>query len=403
MAHTSRWLAILGLLVGIAANATCQDVAKPVKVTIKDGKVISGEPALPLDPNPRIRAGYSGGAAFGLTLDSKRITCTAEGSIWVTPRIDNQEVQAGFDFVDNGRMEMPKPLAPGPYGKKRLGTQTTWAQNKIHFTQIIEIVPSKVTGKVAAGQKRRLDTARITYIAENKDTKPHMLELRTGIDILINNNDGALFASPTTVPDKVLDGVVLADKTLPEYIEVIENPDVKNPRFKATMTLKFGGHIEGPSKVVLTSLGAFGGGWDTPAQQAGGDSACAIYWSPKNLKPGEKREMVWAYGGGIATNPENEGKVSLALGGSFEPGKLFTILATVDDPVPSQTLTLELPKGMKLVEGKERANVAAPHEGAGSSVVLWKARVLETGEHEIRVRSSSGATQIKHVSVETAR
>src|SRR3712207_7555540 len=48
--------------------------------------------------------------------------------------------------------------------------------------------------------------------------------------------------------------------------------------------------------------------------------------------PGQMREMVWGYGGGLSSDPESEGRVSLGLGGSFEPGKLFSITATVDDP-----------------------------------------------------------------------
>jgi hypothetical protein len=364
---------------------------------------VAAEVTLPVDPTPRIRPGYGGGVSFGLTLDGRRITCSPQGSIWSNARIDNQEINEDFGMVaGNGRMNQPQPLPPGPFGKKRLGTQFKWTQNNLHFTQIVEIVPSRPSGKAAPGQKRRLDTARISYLVENKDSKAHLVEFRTGIDIMINNNDGALFASPTTHPGKVLDGVLLTDKTLPEYIQVLENPDVKRPVFTATMTLKFGGRTEGPNKVVLTGLGAFGGGWDVPAQQAGGDSACALYWESKTLKPGEKREMVWAYGGGVACNPENEGIVSLALGGSFEPGKFFTIMATVDDPVPSQILTLELPKGMELLEGKERQPVPAPQE-AGSSRVLWKARVLELGDYDLKVRSSTGVTQIKNISIQPAQ
>ena len=64
----------------------------------------------------------------------------------------------------------------------------------------------------------------------------------------------------------------------------------------------------------MRSLGNVFNGWEAAAQQAG-DSACAIYWDAKSLKPGEKREMTWAYGGGIASNPENEGKVSITLDG----------------------------------------------------------------------------------------
>ena len=43
----------------------------------------------------------------------------------------------------------------------------------------------------------------------------------------------------------------------------------------------------------------------------------------------------------------------MALGGSFEPKKQFTVAVHVDDPLPGQTVSLELPPGMERVEGKE--------------------------------------------------
>src|SRR5262249_40211797 len=151
---------------------------------------------------------------------------------------------------------------------------------------------------------------------------------------------------------------------------VLENPNLKNPGMTTTMTLKFGGKIEGPHRVVLTNnLGITQGGWDIAPAKAGGDSALALYWPAKTLKPGEKREMVWAYGGGIASSPESEGRVGLSFGGSFEPGKQFSITATVEDPAPGQMLTLELPKGMERIEGSERQPVPPARE-TGTSLVV---------------------------------
>ena len=48
----------------------------------------------------------------------------------------------------------------------------------------------------------------------------------------------------------------------------------------------------------------------------------------------------------------------MGLGGSFEPGKVFNISAVVADPALGQTLTLELPKGMHRLEGKDVQAVA---------------------------------------------
>jgi hypothetical protein len=387
--------ALLGLCT--AAGQTQQN-GSPVRVTIKDGKVVAEEPTIPIDPAPRIVIGHTGATYFGLTVEGKRICIAPQGGIWSNARVDNQEINPGFGNIQmQGRQQ---PLGPGPYGKKRHGTQSDYKMGSLDVHQTIEIVPDRPVGKTAPGAKRKMNTARITYLIENKDTKPHTVEWKVGIDILVGNNDGALFASPTTHPGKVLDGVVLQEKTLPEYLQVLENPNLANPGMVAHMTFKNGGGVMGPKRVVLTTLGALGA-WDAPAMQAGGDSACAIYWDAVTLKPGEKRAMCWAYGGGVASNIENEGKVAIALGGSFEPGKLFTVTAYVDDPVAGQALTLDLPAGLSRVEGKEIQPVAPPTE-TGTSVVLWKARVDRIGDYELKVRSSTGLTQSKSISIQLA-
>src|SRR5260370_813588 len=165
------------------------------------------------------------------------------------------------------------------------------------------------------------------------------------------------------------------------------------------MTLK---HSKGenPHKIVRSNLGVVANFqvWDVPPVAAG-DSACALFWPEKELQPGKKRELVWGYGGGISTSAENEGRVSVGLTGSFEPGKLFTIAAQVEDPVLDQTLVLELPDGLQRVEGRA-IQAVAPSPEFGSSLVLWKARVVRPGDYEIRVRSSTGTVQSKHVRIE---
>jgi hypothetical protein len=127
-----------------------------------------------------------------------------------------------------------------------------------------------------------------------------------------------------------------------------------------------------------------------------------VFWEPKTIKPGGKREIAYAYGQGIATSPENEGRVQLALGGSFEPGKRFDLTAYVTDPAPGQSLMLELPEGMALVEGKVSQPVPEAPGDVAYSLVRWRARVLRPGQYAVRVRSSTGVTQGKLITVTSA-
>jgi hypothetical protein len=392
-------LSCLLLLVGGGFWAQGQEASSPVKVSIKDGKVIVGEPTLPLDPTPRCTIAHSGQNNFGLMVDGNRLTFSPNGSIWTSIMVDGS-ISNPFNF--NQPQKQPVPLPPTVSGRKRHGTTSSWDHGGIKVTQILEIVPSKPSRKVAVDAKRRLDTCRTTYILENKTQQTHKVALRTSIDILIVNNDGALYASPTTQPGKILNGVALQGKELPEYLWVLQNADLNNPGFVATMTLK---HTRGenPNKIVLTNLGVVGNvmQWDVQAVPAG-DSACALFWEEKELKPGQKRELVWGYGGGISTSPENEGRVRVGLSGNFEPNKLFTIAAEIEDPTPDQSLALELPAGLERVEGREIQPVAQPTDSA-TSFVLWKGRVVRPGDYEIIVRSSTGSVQSKHVKIEMVK
>jgi hypothetical protein len=169
---------------------------------------------------------------------------------------------------------------------------------------------------------------------------------------------------------------------------------LQNPGFKGIFTFKLGHKLEGPGKVVLTTYSSRRQ-YEVPAQPAG-DSACAFFWEPQHLQPQGRRDIAFAYGQGIACT--NEGRLSIDFGGSFEPGKRFTITAYVDDPIDGQHLTLLLPKGIERLEGK--ATQVVPLLGdSGPSVVLWRCRLLEVGSHPIRIRSSSGVTQARTVIV----
>jgi hypothetical protein len=385
-------------LVAAGWPAFAQAPARPVQVKIDQGQLQVSEPAVPVDPQQHIVYGVNQMESFGFLVDGQRITYGNDGSTNHTVvRIDDQIMIWG-QGQQGQWVSRRVPLGNGPFGKKRIGTKSTWVLNKIHITQSIEVVPSKVPPKSPPGTKRRLDTCLIRYDIENKDDRPHSVGIRTMLDMLIVNNDGALFASPTTHPNKILNGVELRDKAVPEYLQVLQIPNLQNPGFVAHFTFKLGSRLIGPDRVVMTNLGAGFGQWDIPAQMAG-DSAIGVFFSPRKIKGHGKVELAYAYGQGIASNPENEGKVSLALGGSFAPGKLFDVTAYIDEPVEGQTLALELPAGMELVEGKAVHPVPVPDANRATSVVLWKARVLKTGRFTLKVHSSNGVTYTRTITI----
>src|SRR5439155_23447299 len=76
--------------------------------------------------------------------------------------------------------------------------------------------------------------------------------------------------------------------------------------------------------------------------------------------------------------------------------------AYVDDPLESQSLTLDLPPGLTRVDGKPTQAVPPPSEMNGS-IVLWKVRVDQLGEYPIKVRSSNGVIYNTQLKIEAAQ
>ena len=365
----------------------------PVKVQIKDEKAVVVEPVLPLDPVRHIQTQYGGSMMINLRVDNKTMHL---GYISTTFHLDGQIMFPG----PPGRMEVTNaPLPRKPGGKVRDGVMSVYTYNKIRITQTVEVVPTKPGGKTPGG-KRRLDAVVVRYLFENKDTRPHKVGVRVNMDTFWVDNDGCLFAAPNE-PGKILDGVEIKGKKVPDYLQVLQRPDLKNPGEIAHFTYALGSKLEPPNRVIVSRLGAFIDAWNMRAQPAMGDSMMGMYWDPKELAPGAKREAAYAYGQGIASNPENEGKVQTVLGGSFEPGKVFTVTAYVEDPTPGQSLVLDLPAGMELVEGKEAQPVPAVTDD-GNCLVMWRARVRRPGEFPLRIRSSNGVTYTKIITVTRA-
>ncbi len=383
------WVALLAaLLAPLAGAALPQKGQSPVRVTVKDEQpvVVDATLQLPVDPAQRIQFHPQGLTPRVLTMNNQ----TLHLGHYATLKIDNQVFQGAAAEYQN------RALAKGKDGKARQGFESRFNYgNGLTVTVTMMLVATKPANKAA---KRSRDSVLTHYVIENKGTKPRSVGLRIFMDTYIINNDGCLFAAPNH-PNKILNGVELKGKELPPYVQLLQQPNLQNPGFVAHLTLDLGPKLDKPDRVVLTNLGAQRGQWDVAAQPAG-DSALAVFWEPKEIKPGGKREIAYGYGQGLVPSPESEGRVELALGGSFVPGKRFTVTAYVNDPAPGQSLTLDLPAGMALVDSPEvQAVPAPPANGAPVSLVMWRARVLRPGEFAVRVRSSTGVTQGKLVTV----
>lgn len=378
----------LGLALSVGNSG--EPAKTPYKINVRDEKAtVVAMAEGPVDPVVRIRLQQAPNLFISLQGEQGQ---TLHLSHFPTLVVDGRVINIG---QGEGRIEGMQKLPKSPSGKERHGHTVSCLADNIRVIQSIEVVPTRAP---KPEQKRQMDAVMVRHTIENLGKADRKIGLRVYMDTYIVDNDGCLFAAPT-MPNKVLNGVELKEKTLPEYVQLLQRPDLKNPGYVAHLGLNVGSKMDKANRVVLTHHGNGLGAWEMPPNPSNGDSALGIFWDPQALKAGAKRETAYFYGKGLGTAPENDGRFSLQLGGSMEPGKLFTVSALVNDPAPGQVLSLELPRGMERLEGRDIEPVPAPAANRAQSIVLWKARVLEPGEFQVRVRSSTGLTQAKAISI----
>jgi hypothetical protein len=398
----SRFLACLvlaSLFFLHGARAWPQEKTPPAGKSGGDAKKVE----IPVDPTPRLAYQYGQMGKFGITgllisgknRVTKQLTYSTDGlTNMIIVQVDDRTDPFGGPA---GRFTVVPAYKGGKTGQKFFSTGAWLHQQNVAITQTLDIVPS-LPAEVAPGKfKRFLDTCLITYTLENRDKKAHKVGMRLEVDTLIGTNDGVPFTVPGLrgLVDTKHD-FVGADK-VPDFIQALEVPDLKNPGTVAQMTLKVGRGLESPSRVSLTHWTGGFAKWDVPLEDMGADSAVILYWEPKELQPKEKRVIGFAYGlGSIAT--QEGGALGLTVSGALEKGVSFSAVARVTKPAPGQKLTLVLPPGLKLINGKETEPAAEPN-AKGVSVVTWHVVAQKAGQFRVEVRSSDGATAAQNITI----
>jgi serine/threonine protein kinase len=331
-------------------------------------------------------------------------------------RLDGQEYI--FGQTPSQWVEMQNKLQGEIAGRPRDGLASSWLLpgRKLKITQEVEIVPGI--------QTRRLDTCLVRYILKNQDTLPHQVGIRFMLDTFIGGTDGVPFFIPgywdlcdTEIsfnsPDRV-----------PDFIQALENKDLRNPGTVAYLQFRTGTKIESPSQVQI-------GGWPNPELQKSGipaaksqftgwnvprismkervgnnhidDSAVTMYWNEQTLEPGKSRVVGFTYGLGNADTRESSGHLLFTAGGRLVPNVDFSLMALVHNPKPDETLTLELPEGIETMGQQLTQRVPGIPPGASASIcpVTWRLRASNEGKYELTVRSSTGVKQKLSLTIRT--
>lgn len=263
----------------------------------------------------------------------------------------------------------------------------------------------------------RYEICLIRYIVTNRDDVPHQVGLRFMLDTLIGNNDGV----PFTIPGEsgLCDTMRYFSRPeeIPDFIQALEHADLKNPGTVANVIFRVADadkQIEPPTRVMLCAWpnqalgvpGALGGmtRWDVPflpirALPERPDSAVILYWDDRNLEPGQKRVMAFAYGlGRVASTGLSAGQLALTAQGVFRPGAEITVTAYVADPKPGQKIRLVLPSGLRLVEGQQEVKPVVRSSVGSYSPVTWRIRADRTGTFRLSVETD-GLSQSEDIHI----
>jgi hypothetical protein len=305
-------------------------------------------------------------------------------------------------------------------GNRLIGAKATWKRSGpplVTVTQLVELVPA---GLSPDGKKRLLDTCMVRYDITNEDTAKHAVALRFMLDTFIGNNDAVPF---TIAGQKELCDTMKSfnkPEEVPDYISAMERPNLTDPGTVAHLSLRYGAGLEPPSRVTLGAWPAASvrkatndpkaqmqnTRWDVPvvsmrvatsAENKDGDSAVTMYWDNKDLEPKKTRTVGFAYGLGSVTGDTGSGQLGITAGGELMADREFTLTAYVKNPAPGMTISLGLPKRLKLVSGSPTETVPPIPAGASSpySPVTWRVKASKGGVHRVTVSLSTGAS-IKH-------
>jgi hypothetical protein len=379
----------------------------------------AGEDNIPIDSkNPRVQVWFDNGGKdekgeqltksmrFGVmeARSGNQLTYDKYGQTNSTVlRVDGAEVLFG---APSGKWLEMEGKSSGAFG----GTKSVWfwtdakARTKLEVTQLVEIIPGEPVedAKGKGKLKRYLDTVRVRYLLENKGHDAANVGLRMVLDTLIGSNDGVPFTVPGRSDLVVKMAEFATPKEVPDFVQVLERPDLKNPGVVAFVNFKLGGEVEPPSRVLLTQWpsGKALFRWDVDMRPFDGDSAVVMYWNEKSLKPGLPREVGFSYGlGGLSVS--SNGRLGVSVGGSFTPRGSLTVVALVNSPVKGETLELKLPPGLKLI-GEAKQKVPAVAEGAQEqSPVTWHIHAEREGTFTVEVHSSANVSQKKSITIKT--
>lgn len=297
----------------------------------------------------------------------------------------------------------------GQFGDGRSRT-FNFERDLIHVTQTVTLEPSDPDPNIADEKKRFLNTCLARYKIVNKDKKNHTVGMRILIDGTIGEKDDVPFTVPG-VKEPVTTFKDMKGKEVPDFVEILEKPDIANPGTVVRIGLKISDKFEPPDRFMLTRYPQkeFGGHkkYNVPLEpfigkgsgdgKTGADSCFVMYWDAKELKPGESREMGFTYGLGAVTIG-GSGKLAVTVGGRMFKDGQITVVGLVSDE-KAKFATLKLPSGLEHFDPKLETQPIPPIREGRPSPVTWQVRATSAGEHELKVSTDTGLKNDRKIKI----
>ena len=294
----------------------------------------------------------------------------------------------GTSYVFGGPTHRPAGSS-GPFGTMTLSPRledqgrridAAWEYpHGIEVLQRLSIARGPTTGL--------LDTARIEYVATNRDRLPHRVGFRVVIDTMAGSNDGAPFrvGEQAVETDTQIAGTQAG---LPEFWQVFDS--LTQPAVVAQGMVR-GGEVTPPSRIYFTNWGVLRESlWEFDFQPGRTferkgeyelDSAVALFFDPVELKPGESRSVVVYYGlGGLSIVPGDLAiglsSPEMAVVGQSDPISIVAYVQNTGRGAALDTrVRLELPEGLALVEGASASRSLGDLPAGETAQVAWAVRV----------------------------
>ncbi len=355
--------------------------------------------------------GFYGGYDFGVQVDTgdgkerKRLTMNQYGrtnhtlvSVGSTAAkmsdaryFDDEQGIVVKDLAVDGTIETESSVKGEKKARKGEGGQLVGDGPYITQWLFHDVLVERKVEYVAGAVSREMDTLKVTFTMTNNKPFAMRCGVRVMIDTLIGSNDGVPFYVQGGNGGLIDKPTEFKGKDVPDTLFALEHQnDLTDPKM-TVVQMGFGGQgNEKPDRLLLSqwpgdpkkakdfpddqqlSVQNLPGNWKL-ADTFNGDSAVALFYMPKEIKPKGTRTFSFTYGlGSLSSGKSRNPTLALAPAGPFVAGQPFRLTALVKDPADKQAVKLTLPPGLKLADHETAEKVVDAKPGVKIAKADWE-------------------------------